>query len=124
MFCMKCGAKIEEGRVFCQECLAVMNRYPVKPGAVVQLPARPAKAESRKTAPRKREVPVEKKLRRCRRAVAVLSFLLVVVTLALGLLIGSLYYQHNVQDPSETKGQNYTPIETTDVSSDVSRETN
>ena len=115
MFCMKCGAKIDDEQVFCPDCLSVMACYPVKPGTVVKIPARPAKAESRKATPRKREVPLDKKLRRYRRAIAILSFLLAAVTLTLGLLVGSLYYRHMTDDPSETKGQNYTPIETTAV---------
>ena len=35
--CMKCGKEIPEERVFCEECLAVMDAYPVKPDTVVQI---------------------------------------------------------------------------------------
>lgn len=40
MGCIKCGRDIEEGQVFCQECLEVMKKYPVKPGIAIQLPQR------------------------------------------------------------------------------------
>ena len=38
MTCMKCGQEISDDQVFCQECLDVMDKYPVKPGTVVLLP--------------------------------------------------------------------------------------
>lgn len=40
--CLKCGKKAEGSNVFCGDCLAVMDRYPVKPGTVVHIPSRPA----------------------------------------------------------------------------------
>lgn len=38
--CLKCGREIEEGQVFCNDCLVQMAKYPVKPGTAVQLPSR------------------------------------------------------------------------------------
>ena len=38
--CLKCGKKAEDQSVFCSECLAVMDQYPVKPGTVIHLPRR------------------------------------------------------------------------------------
>ena len=35
MSCMKCGKEVSEDQVFCPECLAEMERYPVKPGTPV-----------------------------------------------------------------------------------------
>lgn len=32
MNCLKCGREIEEGQVFCNDCLVQMAKYPVKPG--------------------------------------------------------------------------------------------
>ena len=40
--CLKCGKKTGGNSVFCDDCLAVMDRYPVKPGTVVHIPTRPA----------------------------------------------------------------------------------
>lgn len=37
--CLKCGREIEEGQVFCNDCLVQMAKYPVKPGTAVQLPS-------------------------------------------------------------------------------------
>ena len=41
MNCMKCGREIEEGQVFCIDCLKDMEKYPVRPGTAVHLPKRP-----------------------------------------------------------------------------------
>ena len=40
--CLKCGKKTEDSNVFCNSCLKVMERYPVKPGSVARIPTRPA----------------------------------------------------------------------------------
>jgi len=44
--CLKCGKKAEERSVFCSDCLAVMEQYPVKPGTVIHLPIRQQKQET------------------------------------------------------------------------------
>ena len=36
--CVKCGRNAAENQAFCPECLAEMEKYPVKPGVVVLLP--------------------------------------------------------------------------------------
>ena len=38
--CLKCRREIAEGQVFCDDCLAQMKKYPVKPGTPVNLPKR------------------------------------------------------------------------------------
>ena len=43
MSCMRCGKDTEDMQVFCAECLADMERYPVKPGTPIQLPVREQK---------------------------------------------------------------------------------
>lgn len=40
MNCLKCGKETEDEQAFCLECQKEMARYPVDPGAVVQLPTR------------------------------------------------------------------------------------
>ena len=49
MDCLKCGKETEEKNVFCADCLAVMARYPVKPGTPVQLPRRATPAPEKKS---------------------------------------------------------------------------
>ena len=40
MACIKCGKDTASGAEFCEECLAEMSHYPVKPGTPVILPKR------------------------------------------------------------------------------------
>ena len=54
MGCMKCGKKLGESQVFCDECMAKMAENPVKPGTVVVLPNRPtAPATKKRILPRR-----------------------------------------------------------------------
>lgn len=46
--CLKCGTKTKDRAVFCDDCLAVMEQYPVKPGTIVHIPHRPPRAEAKK----------------------------------------------------------------------------
>ena len=59
MSCMKCGKEVSEGQVFCQECLAEMEKYPVKPGTPLPLPIRPREAVVHKRSYRKSRKPEE-----------------------------------------------------------------
>ena len=49
MNCMRCGIEIEDPNVFCADCLADMERHPVKPGIHIQLPVRRPATVSKKT---------------------------------------------------------------------------
>ena len=53
MQCLKCGKKTADNQVFCEECLAVMQAYPVKPGIPIQLPQRENRTTEKKALPRK-----------------------------------------------------------------------
>lgn len=48
MKCIKCGRETKDGALFCQDCLAGMEAYPVKPGTPIQLPSHPEPAPVRK----------------------------------------------------------------------------
>lgn len=48
MSCMRCGKEINENQVFCDECLADMDRHPVKPGTPIQLPQRPVRSVAKR----------------------------------------------------------------------------
>ena len=68
MSCMKCGKEVSEDQVFCPECLAEMDRYPVKPGTPVLLPHREPIAAQRKRRPLKRVRKPEEQLAALRAA--------------------------------------------------------
>ena len=107
MNCMKCGREIPEG-AFCEECLAVMEKYPVKPNTVVQIPNRDLAIQSRK--PRRREELTKKeKLIRYEHRVQVLTWIngILAVLLAGALVLCLLEYRKTLGPPT---GQNYTAV--------------
>lgn len=53
--CVKCGRDIQDGAVFCPDCLEEGKRYPIKPGTAIHLPLRPAITE--KHNPRRKREP-------------------------------------------------------------------
>ena len=55
MNCMKCGRKSKDRQVFCEECLAIMDTYPVKPGTPMQLPPPPSKNSTPAKANKRRQ---------------------------------------------------------------------
>lgn len=108
MQCLKCGSKTAGKQVFCEECLAVMEKYPVKPGIPVQLPQRERRAAERKQDPSLQEPSATEQVQHLRTmirwllgAIAVLS---VVLLLTAGMLIHTL--EQNKNTPAI--GKNYT----------------
>ena len=112
MHCMKCGQDIPAGQVFCDQCLEVMEKYPVKPGIVVQLPNRPAAAVQKKPGVRRRNVlsPEEqvKRLRKRTRVLTLVLMLFIAITCVLGYLTAKQYID-NID--KVLPGQNYSSME-------------
>ena len=115
MDCMKCGRKTQDNNVFCPDCLADMEKHPVRQDTPVILPQR--KNSPRKT-PQKKNVKAEEqiaqlqlKLKRLWVAIAVLSVLL---TAALGGLAVSVYQLINTPD----LGSNYSTFTSTEVTTE------
>lgn len=110
MNCMRCGRETGSGQVFCKECLADMEKYPVKPGTVIQLPKRPAVQASKRPAPRKRfrkpedEAAFLKKLNRW------LIIALLLITLAFVVVSAIAIHFINKQDISPYIGRNYSTV--------------
>ncbi len=107
MGCLKCGKTMKEDRVFCAECLEIMETYPVKPDVRIQLPNRrtwmtPLKASKKRRPPSMEEqlAILRRRQRRLVIVIAVLSFLLC----AAGFMMTRT---HNQPDESEW-GKNYT----------------
>ena len=108
MGCMKCGRDLEEGQIFCANCLEVMEKYPVKPGTPVHIPVRREDPPARR-APRRRMLPPEEQIRKLRRRNRVL-FTLTVLLLTATVLLGSVALQHFMEEKGYSPGQNYSPI--------------
>ena len=112
MHCMKCGQDIPYGQVFCDRCLEVMDKYPVKPGVVVQIPNRPVTAVQKKSGIRRRNLLTpEEQVKRLRKRVRILSLVLtlfIAATCVLGYFTAKQYID-NID--KVLPGQNYSSIE-------------
>ena len=104
MNCMKCGRDTADEHVFCDRCLAVMERYPVKPGTAVHLPKRD---NLKKAAPRKRAVPPEEQIQALRRTLRRSRTFAIVLLIALT-LAGLLLLREFADGETPIIGQNYT----------------
>ena len=110
MNCMKCGKETSDSHVFCDECLEVMSRHPVKQGTPVLLPNTAASAE-KKPAPKKRQLTPEEHLLRFKTATRWLSIALVSTLLFLGITI-SLLVQAMETPAANDIGKNYNTVST------------
>ena len=86
MYCLKCGQETQNERIFCDHCLEVMERYPIKTDTPLQLPRRNVSAAAKKVN-RRREVSTDELLRRLRVLVRVQTVCLV-LALALAAFFG------------------------------------
>lgn len=76
MNCMRCGREIQDGQVFCPDCLTEMEKCPVKSDAPVRIPRRPDPALRR--AVRRKSPPEEEQIRSLKKRVRVLRWLLAI----------------------------------------------
>ena len=110
---MKCDRETENGQIFCAECLADMEKYPVKPGTVVQLPARPKDVPVKKTG-RRPQLPQEEQIKVLKKRVFVLGVLFALTFSLLVTATGFLIWRMGEEDVKILPGQNYTAEESTE----------
>lgn len=92
MQCMKCGVEVPEGQVFCDGCLEVMDKYPVKPGTPVNiLPRKPAEKTQRKIVLSSRELYLRERRANRRLKILVLVLSLALTVLAVFMLLWTLF---------------------------------
>ena len=106
--CMKCGRELPGGQVFCEGCLAEMDKYPVKPGVVVMLPRRRT-AQPKVPAPRRRSAPTpEEQVVKLKKWVRIqrLCLLLLALLLAAAMWL-QINYQLKMEEHKLLPGQNY-----------------
>ena len=114
MNCMKCGREIKGTNVFCPECAAEMEKYPVKPGTLVQLPPKTYSAPvKKKTIHRKKVLKPEEHVARLRHSVRWLIIALLVVILAFSIVTGMLLRMLDDRDSTEEIGRNYQTLSET-----------
>lgn len=112
MNCMKCGRDLEPGQVFCVECRAEMEKYPVKPGTVVQLPRRREESSVKKLTRRRTPLTPEEQVKALRKMVRGLIGLIFVLVALLAVLLYPKVKELLAQE-TFLPGQNYSSI--TDV---------
>ena len=110
MNCMKCGRETENNRVFCQDCLLEMEKYPVLPGSVVLLPRRRESSATKKTVKR-HVLTAEEQIASLRKWVITLIILLAVCVAAIALMIKPTL--HYALDEHVEVGQNYSSVTST-----------
>ena len=110
MNCMKCGQEIDEGQVFCIDCLKDMEKYPVRPGTAVHLPKRPAYMPIRRAMPKRKSIPPEELVKKQRKLIRRLTAALTVALLVIALLAYPAVV-HLLENESSLVGQNYSVIQ-------------
>ena len=107
MNCIKCGRETTGENVFCQDCLAEMEKYPVEPGTVVLLPRRKDSYGTKKSG--KRHAPTSEELVvTLRRQIAALLLLLAACIVAILLMFQPT--MHYINDDHYEIGQNYSSV--------------
>ena len=114
MWCLKCGKDTKNEQVFCPQCLAGMDAYPVKPDVHIQLPSHNTRDFTKKNAKKKRTPSPEEMVEVLRSRNRRLLALVLALMLALGAL-GYAYFKQTTAPVSEENkdqnvGKNYTVI--------------
>ena len=109
MYCLKCGREVNEDKVFCPDCVSVMEQYPVKPGTVVLLPKRREGSSANRTSVRRKNISPEELIRKLRRRSATLFVIWVITFLAL-CAMSVPGVTHILEDHDFGLGQNYSVI--------------
>lgn len=111
MNCMKCGKPTGDQNVFCDECLADMQRHPVASGTPLILPPRPKSQPVKRRRVRKPKK-AEEQIRSLKKTVAGLILALTVAVVLLSLAILALLHVCQDSEQHYIPGQNYTTSET------------
>ena len=107
MKCLKCGNDTTLDRVFCDECILIMEKYPVSPSTPVILPKRTDSSAVRKTQRKKAPSP-EEQIVVLKGRIRLLIILLTAMTILCALLVyPAVRY---LMDDHFIPGQNYTSI--------------
>ena len=109
MACIKCGKKTKGDQVFCKDCLASMEAYPVKSDVPIQLPNRSAADAQKKAGKKRRNPTIEEQVVSLRRTVC---WLLALIALLVSLLCvaGYMLFLLNDQPESSSVGKDYTYV--------------
>ncbi len=107
MNCIKCGVEVKEPQVFCDQCLAEMEQYPVKSNITVTLPPQAKASASKKKSRRQRYMNPEDQIRQLRSTLRILSLALAVVFVAFVLVAAMMLNLLNEKEDKTPSGQEY-----------------
>lgn len=107
MQCLKCGREIPLGQVFCEECLADMEKYPVKPGTPIRLPQHHEAAPAKKQHFRRGQLPPETQVKRLRLQLWLVSGLLAAAVMLSAFTIWQSKHKVHYAEAGRAPGQNY-----------------
>ena len=114
MLCMKCGREVDAEQVFCADCLAEMEKYPVKPGTVVTLPQRPAQNPAKKQSGRRHPaLPLEEQVTRLKKRLIATGVALALALAMVAGLCALLVTQYLNGADKLLPGQNYSSATST-----------
>ena len=85
MYCLKCGNETQDEKIFCEDCLLLAQRYPIKPGTPIQLPRHD---QPKKNPSQKRTISPEEQVDALRKTLFRTRVLLFLVTVALAAALG------------------------------------
>ena len=112
MYCLKCGNETENEQIFCQHCLDIMEKYPVRPGTIARIPHRSANATAKKQ--NRRKTPsLEEQVVHLRVVIRTLLAMLGTALIVLGIFVW-LYMdaiKNQPISPQPSKGTNYQVVE-------------
>ena len=109
MNCLKCGSETVSEQVFCPECLLEMEKYPVRPGTVVQLPSQKSHSVAKK-APKRKTVSPEEQVKILRKRLKTVTILFL-ISAGLAIALAFPAVEHLMEDHFKI-GQNYNTVTT------------
>ena len=107
MRCMKCGREIKERQVFCGDCLAEMEKYPVSPNTTVRLPVRRVSTTVKKKSRRNWDSKPEDQIRHMRLLIRCLCVALAVTLAAFALVATLLLHMIDQREQNPDVDPNY-----------------
>ena len=118
MQCLKCGKETTGEKVFCDDCLEVMEQYPVNPSTPVPAPRVVANTQEKK-ATRRRPPTEEETILQLKGLIRLLTVTVAILAVLLCFVAGLLMQQLETNQNKNAIGKNYTSA----TDADVSRET-
>ena len=100
MSCLKCGQEVVSGQIFCEACLADMQRHPVDPSTPIILPKRSRPLPSKRT--HKRMLNTEDLITSQRRIIRLLMVIILLLLLLVGVLSYATIHYRNLASAPKT----------------------